>query len=200
MVFRRDGFLFKLAYNWNIDWRTDKIEPQKTNILKIFLLVTFALVFAWPFIIISRVFGWVVRIVGFLPALILFGYRPLGPSWRFFEIGSSENLLPFEPISRWPRFGQRRFLPGVIIFFGYLGYELFKNYLKLFKSLPVLLAGLFETTAGLWFLSVVSIFLTIFAVYLGVRNTERWRIMKIYIKAQKSKIPKIPKIPIVEFK
>ncbi|MEK7604049.1 MAG: hypothetical protein AAB461_02935 [Patescibacteria group bacterium] len=188
MVFRRDGFLFKLAYNWNIDWRTDKIEPQKTNILKIFLLVTFALVFAWPFIIISRVFGWVVRIVGFLPALILFGYRPLGPSWRFFEIGSSENLLPFEPISRWPRFGQRRFLPGVIIFFGYLGYELFKNYLKLFKSLPVLLAGLFETTAGLWFLSVVSIFLTIFAVYLGVRNTERWRMAKEYIRTQKNRL------------
>lgn len=187
MVFRRDGFLFKLAYNWNIDWRiTDNSKPQKTNILKLFLTVVFAVLCMWPLVVISRVFGWVVRIVGFLPALFLFGYRPLGSSWRLFE---SERLFPFAPISWWPKLDNRHVMPGVIIFFFFLGYKLSKNLIFLFgREL--------ETTAGLWSLSAVLIFL-IFTTYFGVINTERWQIVKTFIKTKKSKIPKMP---IVEFK
>lgn len=191
MVFRRDGFLFKLAYNWNIDWRTtgDKIKPQKTNILKLFLTVVFAVLCMWPLIVISRVFGWVVRIVGFLPALFLFGYRPFGSSWRFFE---SEYGLPFAPISWWPKLGNRHvIMPGVIIFFFFLGYELS-------KYLIFLVGQELRTTAGPWYLSVVLIFI-IFTIYFyfGVINTEKWQIVKIYMNAKKIKIPKMP---IVEFK
>lgn len=193
MIFRRDGFLFKLAYHWNVDWReaSDKIKPQKTSILKLFLKVIFAVLCAWPFIVISRVLGWVIRIVGFLPALILFGYRPLGPSWRFLSATPGSPILPFGPISWWPKFKQLYVMPGLIVFLFFAGYESS-------KGLIFLVGQLFGTTTGLWSLAVIFFFFTFFAVYLGVRNTEHWQSFKacirVYIKAAKNRIP------IVEFK
>ena len=187
MVFRRDGFLFKLAYNWNADWRTagDKFQPSKIGILKFFGLIVWALI-AWLFIIVSRILGWVVRIVGCLPALILFGYRPLGSGWRFFESGI---LLPFAPISRWPKLGERHVMPilvaGSIYFLFFVGYGLS-------KSLILLVGYVYVTTTGLWPLSVVLFFLTFFVIYyFGIRNTERWQIFKSHVKAQKSRIPTV---------
>src|ERR1019366_1131032 len=97
LTLNRQGVLCKIAFGWLIMFGP---PPEKTNLCSFFWLFVFSLIIAWPFIIGARIFGWVFRIVGTPFAVVLFGYRPVGSSWRLLDDKCSD--LPFVPIKNWP--------------------------------------------------------------------------------------------------
>lgn len=109
MTFKHGGALHRVAFNWLPSWRDE--PPTKVTICRLFWLTVMALTIMWPLLVITRVIGWGVRIVGAIPALLLFGYRPAGPSWRFGP--GDDGALPFEPIKRWPQVEGMHVMPAI---------------------------------------------------------------------------------------
>ncbi len=197
MTFDRNGMLFKIAYNWNPDYRkvNESIKPHKTSICSLFWLTVFAVLAAWPFIIFGRIFGWVVRIVGFLPALILCGYRPAGPGWRCIE---ADNMFPFVPISWWPKRDGINIMPIFVVAFLFaLIVLLYIGYFILWEGLVKLffIGMVFGTTIGQWSFWILLVLSAFLGVYSAVRNTEGYQMTKAFLKAKKDRL-----CPFVEFK
>lgn len=107
MDVKKNGLSYRLAYGWT------KKDPEAGNLCTFFWRSLFGLFVAWPAILLSISFGWVVRIIGAPIALIGFGCKPAGPSWRFNMV--NDDLFPFERIERWPKLaGDIHIMPAVV--------------------------------------------------------------------------------------
>lgn len=180
-VYKKGGLLHKVAFDWNTDYR--KKPPMKTSSCKLFWLTVFGLFIAWPFIFITRVFGWVVRIVLALPVFIFFGYKPTGTSWRFGVVSDKymstfTDVFPFEPISWWPRIDGAILMPLPIFI---IGYALYKAITKaIYYALVKPSLYLFGWKGSLF--GLVLIIALIFAIR-ALRKTEFWGVAKDYYKS-----------------
>ena len=106
------GIFFQIGYGWMSEYD----RPYSTNMFRFFCAVAVGLFLFWPLIIVTRIFGWLVRLV-FSPVAIFFGYRPAGLDWRF---SIDENrFFPFVPTKWYPtyeRFFKRIFEDSTINF------------------------------------------------------------------------------------
>ena len=197
LTLNRHGVLCKIAYAWAI--RFGPI-PEKTNLCSFFWMVVFSLFLVWPLIIATRIFGWIFRIVGAPFALVLCGYRPVGPSWRLFGDNSE---LPFVPIKHWPKYKSKYAethimpifviaAPPCILFLGYIAIYEF-----LWKSVILhgFVGNIYNNHVGrMSFWGVVGL-IAAGSIYAVVKNTEVWQMTKAYVKARKKKY-----CPIIEIK
>lgn len=197
MTFKRDGRLHRLAYNWNPDWRSAK--PARTSICTLFWLTVLAVLVLWPLLVVTRVFGWVVRIIGFLPALVLFGCRPAGPSWRGLDmLQANDSLLPFVQIKRWPKAFGYHLMPGVYLL---LVGVIFTIGVVVWMLATNLIIGwffgkwVFGTKYGPWVFSTVMLTLILLVFRAKTKDTEEYRLVMGFVKAKKERF-----CPIVEFK
>src|SRR3989344_5672685 len=180
MKFNRDGFLFRVVYGWKNKSDTPEKKHQ-TNICSLFWATVFAVLLAWPFIIITSIFWWVVRIVGAIPAMVLFGYKPTGYSWK-------SHPLSFVPIEWWPK---------VTI------------YEKKWHVMPIVLILVLVTFLIGSFVVIVVVFVLRYVIVSSVlvmiliiiimkapnpKKTEVWRMVTSFVKAKKEKV-----CPIVTF-
>ena len=192
MTFKHNGALHRFAYNWDPDSR--RAKPARTDGCRLFWRSLFALFLAWPCVIGGRIVGWIVRIVFAVPAFILFGARPAGPSWRFFD--QEAPSLPFVPIKWWPRVKGLRILPGgIILVAALLAVVVIAICLVVITTVHVTAVIFFTSRIGevvFGLLVLGGVYGIVYAVY---RNTEAWQVVRGFVKAKKEKF-----CPIVEFK
>ena len=188
MTFKKDGRLHRVAYDWHPDWR--KTRPERTSICKLFWLTVFAVFLAWPWIVISRIFGWIVRIVGAVPAFLLFGYVPEGQDWRFLE----QDSLPFRRIDSWPVWKGMRIEPGKILLL--IGASVLLAWALKILLFDALIMRFFVGTPLGNILGVLIIIASLFFwIRAVVKNTESWQLTKEFVRAKKNHF-----CPLVEFK
>jgi len=181
----KEGVLCKIAYGWGYD----KYPPETTNLCNFFWRTLLSFIFVWPFIVLTRIFGWVVRIIGAPIALILWGYRPAGPDWRML---GDLSPLPFVPIRRWPKWKgtHSRFeLVDILIVVGCFGTLCFLVYIVAYVFLWkwVFMGYIYNNSVGrisTW--SVVGI-LTLAVIYSIIRKAEWWQMTTEYFRARKEK-------------
>ncbi|MEK7147711.1 MAG: hypothetical protein AAB758_00265 [Patescibacteria group bacterium] len=136
------------------------------------------------------------RIVGFLPALILFGYRPAGPSWR--ELDVNCGPLPFVRIQHWWKPFGFHFMPGAILFWMGVAWS-FGTILWLFIWHVIIqrffMETVFGTKWGPWVFGPLALAIVFLVLRMKTRNTEEYQMVMGFVKAKKDRF-----CPTVEFK
>ena len=198
MTFKRNGALDRFTYGWfETPESKKKAERKNVNICSLFWMTVASFFIVWPFIGITRFLGWVLRIVGAIPAIILFGYRPTGSSWRFVT-PNQQNPLPFVPIKWWPGWEGDHIMPIVPVmvaaFVALVCYLVFYVVIWQLIIQGFFVGVVFETAEGtvsFWSILTIAVLAVIYAI---VRNTEPWQMFKGYAKALKERV-----CPIVTF-
>lgn len=196
MSFSQEGFLCKVAYDWR-----GETPPEKTNFCKFSGKVTSSLFIAC-FMVITRVFGWPVRVIGAIPMLLLCGYRPAGPDWRFLEADDGpEALMPFEPIKRWAKSGKEHFefvqnTAGVAAGLFWLSAVIFVVYLAIkwvaMKTTWFFSSWVFGTTIGTTAFWLVFLVVALKILHSIFSKAEWWKMLTGYIEvARKGLCPEV---------
>ncbi len=135
IVFDRNGLVRRFIYNWNPDWRNE-VEGMDTSTCSLVPMILGAILLFWPAFWLARLIGWVVRIVGAIPVLLIIGYKPAGAKWR---ISEEALMFPFVPIESWPRIKGVRvglWMPFVVLFLVAVVYQLALDIPRSYSNAP----------------------------------------------------------------
>ncbi len=135
IIFDRNGLVRRLIYNWNPDWRKEDARMD-TSTCSLVPMILGAILLFWPAFWLARLIGWIVRIVGTIPVLLIIGYKPAGAKWR---ISEEYLMFPFVPIDNWPRIKGLRvglWMPIVVLFLGAVVYQLVLDIPRSYSKAP----------------------------------------------------------------
>lgn len=207
MEIKKNTLMYKIAYGWQSE------EPFQTNLCQFFWRLVFSLFVIWPPYLTIRAFEFlIIRGVGSIFAVLLFGYRPV--NW---EKARVQGYRPFEPISWWPAICDDNYhvmpimvllilsglllalwLIGVIVVGETVSQGLLLRYLGSFTEAPATLYNVIFIPLITGFITIVTVaifILFISVVWLGIlvsgefiQKSEWGQIIRAYLRAKKDKV------------
>jgi len=192
MEFKKNGFLYKIAYGFN----DNDNMPTKTNLCRFFWKTISMFFLGWPIILILLSIFEVFVIFWVIPICFLFAKYPMG----MITYLVSNKGINLENFKTWPKIGGHRIYPLWIIpplFIIIIVMAKFQSFINSVSEIGYALTSretiIFYARLGI-VVGVVILLIGLCIGFCALFHSETWKLIRGYISAKKKKI-----CPMVEF-